>query len=505
MLPIAVSSILMATAGYCIGRFRARHTEQARRDSETVFRIFDNAQMGLFRARIDGTAILEANHKVASLLGYEDRDELLMECVPRNHWVDSTDWEAVLESLVSHGEVSNYETEFYRLDGSKVWVRLTGRLCNSGQCFEGVIEDITARVLAEERLRYLSYHDSLTGLYNRAFIDEELVRRADDLDVSIAIGDVNGLKLINDAFGHQYGDQLLIRVADALRRASGPECVIGRWGGDEFVIMLPRLKPDETTRIVEAINAACEEERCGSLMPSISLGIATRRGLDEDLIDVIRRAEERMYRQKLFEGGSIRSTIIASLTNALRERSLETEEHVERTRQLAIALGKRLGLSAHRSAALSLMAILHDIGKIMIPDHILNKEQPLTQEEWEIVRKHPEAGYRIAQASPDLAPVSEAILAHHEWWDGSGYPRGLKGEDIPLLARIIALVDAYDTMVYGRPYQKVLTKEEALQELKQGASVQFDPHLVELFVEMITETSISPPETDHPGGELSAH
>ncbi|NMB26269.1 MAG: diguanylate cyclase [Firmicutes bacterium] len=489
-----------------MGRFKARQIEQKPRDSETIFRIFDNAQVGLFRTRVTGTAVLEANHIAATLLGYKDRDELLSKCVPKNHWVDPRARAVVVESLVSTGEVSNYETEFYRLDGSTVWVRLAGRLCNSGQCFEGVVEDISARVSAEERLRYLSYYDSLTGLHNRAFVEEELLRRANNPDVAIAIGDVNGLKLINDAFGHQYGDQLLIRVANALRRACGPDCVIGRWGGDEFVIVLPELEPDGANKVMEAINSACEAEQCGSLLPSISLGLATRRGLHEGLGDVISRAEERMYRQKLFEGSSIRSAIIASLTNTLRERSLETEEHAERTRELATALGRRLGLSANRSAALSLMATLHDIGKVMIPDHILTKKDPLTQEEWEIIKKHPEAGYRIAQASPDLAPISEAILAHHEWWDGSGYPRGLKGEDIPLLARIIALVDAYDAMVYGRPYQGVLTREEALQELQRGAGVQFDPYLVGLFVEMVTEAATLPPHTvrDHPVEELGA-
>jgi HD-GYP domain-containing protein (c-di-GMP phosphodiesterase class II) len=132
------------------------------------------------------------------------------------------------------------------------------------------------------------------------------------------------------------------------------------------------------------------------------------------------------------------------------------------------------------------MATLHDIGKIMIPDHIFVKPE-LTAEDWEIVKKHPEAGYRITQASPDLALISEGILAHHEWWDGSGYPRGIKGEDIPLIARIIALVDAYDVMVYGRPYQTVMTKEEALVELRRSAGVQFDPHLVDVFVEMLAE------------------
>ena len=136
-------------------------------------------------------------------------------------------------------------------------------------------------------------------------------------------------------------------------------------------------------------------------------------------------------------------------------------------------------------AALALLATLHDIGKVTVDDYILRTPGPLTPQEWEEIRKHPEVGYRITLASPELAPISGAILAHHEWWDGSGYPRGLKGEEIPLIARIIALVDAYDVMIHGRPYRPAMTKKQVIEEIRRVAGKQFDPRLVEVFTQML--------------------
>ena len=193
-----------------------------------------------------------------------------------------------------------------------------------------------------------------------------------------------------------------------------------------------------------------------------------------------------MYSQKLTESSSHRSAILAFLTSTLREKSFETEEHAQRTRKLALDIGKALGLGESDLSALALLATLHDIGKVSVEDSILRKPGPLTPQEWEEIRKHPDVGYRITLASPELASISEAILAHHEWWDGTGYPRGLKGEEIPLLARIIALVDAYDVMTHGRPYRQAMTKEQAIQEMRRLAGEQFDPRLVEVFTGMLS-------------------
>lgn len=464
---------------------KRRMQEKIRISEETYRNLFYNAQVGLFRSRLTDGIILEANHQIAHMFGYESREEFMDEFVAKEHYANQADRDEMLRMLEKAGEVMHYEAQFHRKDGSKVWMLYSARMYSEEGWLEGVMQDITTRVQAEEKLRYLSYHDVLTGLYNRVFLEEEMGRLADDEDLCIILGDVNGLKLVNDAFGHREGDRLLVRIANILRRAAGEESIVARWGGDEFAIILPSCEKRNPAAVLQAIREGCQQEGCGAVMPSLALGMARRRGLHESLEDVIIRAEDRMYRQKLSESSSIRSAILASLTNTLREKSFETEEHAERTRKLATDMGRRLGLFESTLEELSLMATLHDIGKIATPDHILTKEGPLTAEEWEVIKKHPEVGYRITHASPDLAPIAESILAHHEWWDGGGYPRGLQGEEIPLVARIIALVDAYDVMTHGRPYKPAMTKQEALAELQRCAGSQFDPNLVEVFVEMI--------------------
>jgi HD-GYP domain-containing protein (c-di-GMP phosphodiesterase class II) len=201
--------------------------------------------------------------------------------------------------------------------------------------------------------------------------------------------------------------------------------------------------------------------------------------------EVIKLAEDRMYRNKLAESISERNNIIALIKNTLVEKSFETEEHCTRMKERATQMGNRLGLSQSLIDDLILLALLHDVGKIAIDERILLKPDKLTNEEWEIVKKHPEVGYRIALTTPELVVIAEAILVHHERWDGMGYPRGLKGNEIPLLSRIISIIDAYDTMAYGRPYKKAVSHKKALDEIKKNSGTQFDPTLVDIFINIL--------------------
>lgn len=189
-----------------------------------------------------------------------------------------------------------------------------------------------------------------------------------------------------------------------------------------------------------------------------------------------------MYRNKLMERASSRHDILSSLEQSLRETSHETEEHAERMRQMAVAMGLSLGLQDDQVNELALLAALHDIGKIAIPRHVLEKQGRLSPSEWEMVKRHPEIGYRIAMSINYLAPIAESILAHHERWDGTGYPQGLKGEDIPLNARIVSVVDAFDAMTSERAYRKKLDYGLAAREMAHCAGTQFDPRLVEVFL-----------------------
>ena len=190
-------------------------------------------------------------------------------------------------------------------------------------------------------------------------------------------------------------------------------------------------------------------------------------------------------KRKMLKTESVHSLMIMSLRKTLQEKSFETEEHIDRLRMIAQKLGGKVGLSLSQSEELSLIAVLHDIGKVTIAGSILLKAGKLTKKEWKTMKRHPEIGYKIASSSPQLAPIAECILYHHEWWDGNGYPRGLKGKNIPLLSRIITIVDAYDVMINGRPYKDPMTHEEVIEELKRCAGIQFDPELVKNFIQVI--------------------
>lgn len=351
-----------------------------------------------------------------------------------------------------------------------------------------VLRDITERKAAEERIKYLSFHDRLTDLYSRDYFEEEL-RRFDtsrELPLSLIMGDVNGLKLVNDVFGHQEGDTLLRKIADALKGACRKEDMVARWGGDEFVVLLPRTTEPLAMEFAKRVRNLCTETDGTPIQPSIALGIATKEEPDQDLRDVLRNAEDRMYRNKLMDRKSTRSAIIYSLQKTVQERSMEMGEHAMRLKGIALDVGRAVGLPDDKLDELSLLAMLHDIGKIAIPDQILGKPGRLLPEEWEAMQGHLEIGYRIVESTPELAHIGEALLAHHEWWDGTGYPKKLKGEQIPLISRILAIADAYDVMTHDRPYRKAITTQDALREIKQCEGTQFDPHLVDVFVKIMS-------------------
>ena len=189
-----------------------------------------------------------------------------------------------------------------------------------------------------------------------------------------------------------------------------------------------------------------------------------------------------MYTNKLLERKSIYNSILASLERMLWEKSHETKEHAERLKGLIIKLGKSVNLPQNKLDELVLLSTLHDIGKVAVPDDILLKRGKLNQEEWKIIRRHPEIGYNIAKSTPQIAVVADDILAHHEWWDGSGYPQGLKGDDIPINSCITSIVDAYDVMVSGRPYKEPISDDAAKEELKRCSGIQFSPLLVDRFI-----------------------
>lgn len=344
--------------------------------------------------------------------------------------------------------------------------------------------DITERKLIEEKIRYKSYHDELTGLHNRAYFNENLKHLNSEkyMPLSMILADLNGLKITNDTLGHKAGDQLLIRISRILEETCREEDIIARIGGDEFVILLPNTTKEVVRVICQRIKEACNQSPKDPIKPSVALGYATKKNVSKAIEVVFKKAEDNMYHNKMYESESSNTTILESLETLLRETTNETLEHSQRLKTMAVAMGKALNLSEQVINELSSLADLHDLGKVAIPEEILLKEEPLTIEEWEGIKRHPELGFKIASSSPKLTQIANGILSHHERWDGTGYPEGLSKEEIPLIARIISIVDAYDVMTNGRPYKKAISSSQAIKELRTCSGSQFDPELVDIFI-----------------------
>ena len=465
---------------------------QALEESEQRYRaLFENNPIGLFRYDTKGY-ITDLNQYMLQVLGASSKEQLthLDQLAASDKEMSLIKYE--LLETGEEGKSGSGEIHFVSSWGREVWLQYKANPVydQTGKVIEVIVacEEISERKQAEERIRYLSFNDPLTGLYNRAFFQEEMKRldTSRQLPMSIIMGDLNSLKLINDAFGHQKGDAVLKAAAEVLRSCCRKEDIIARLGGDEFVVLLPMTNAEAADEICERIKNSCRKTEEAIDQVSLSLGMATRTDITQDLEDVMREAEDRMYRNKLIESRNIRSSFILSLERTLREKSHETEEHTARLRQMSTMIGRGMRMSEPELDSLSLLADLHDIGKIAIPSTILDKADLLSVEEWETMKKHPEIGYRIALSTPELVPIAEAILAHHEYWDGNGYPLGLREEKIPLLARILTVCDAYDVMVNGRLYREAISKPEALQELQRCAGTQFDPSVVKVFVEKMS-------------------
>lgn len=342
---------------------------------------------------------------------------------------------------------------------------------------------------ANEEISFLSYSDKLTGLKNRAHMERmfSVLDKNKDGKYNIIMGDLNGLKLTNDALGHVEGDKLLCLIGKILTESCEANDIVSRWGGDEFVILTLGKDEAYANNLISRIKDKCENGMDFHFKISIAWGHAAPDEENQDTEAVMNLAEKRMYRSKLMEDQSARSIAINSLLKTLNAKHSETEEHTIRIKNLSFRLGKRIGLTAEKLDELELLSSLHDIGKIGIPEQVLMKPGKLTDEEWTIMKTHCDIGYRIASSSPEFAHIANEILAHHERYDGTGYPNRLKGEEIPLLARIINIVDSFDVMTHKRVYKEAFDKDYVREEYKRCAGTQFDPHIAKEFVAMLEE------------------
>ena len=391
----------------------------------------------------------------------------------------------------------SYEYRLIKSTGENIWVMEKGQYIfnHQGQveALEGLILDISDRKRSEQEADYLLKHDYQTGIYNRIFYNKEKSRldTKECLPLSIIFADINGLKSVNNALGHDFGDLMIKITAQKLASNCRSEDILFRLGGDEFGILLPNTDEMSVNRILVQIKESCVEYNSNikneMAKINLSLGCATKDILEVSMESVVQLAEENMYRWKLLERKSLHSAFVSSMQTALFARSQGTEEHAERLAQLTKIVGMQLHLRPLELNELQLLATLHDIGKVGITDLILNKPGKLTPEEWTEMKKHSEIGYRIAVSSPELRPIADYILTHHERWDGKGYPRGISGEAIPLISRILAVADAYDAMTQDRSYRKAMSKTDALDEIERNKGTQFDPNVARVFLDLLKD------------------
>lgn len=459
----------------------------------TFQRIFEGSSDTIFI--IEKSIIVDCNLAAINHFGYNHKEEI----IGKNFWeispekqLDGLNSKEKLQTIIKEININSkarFEWWHIKKDGAKfpVEVIMTSILIGGRKVLHALCRDVSERKELEDKLVYLSYRDQLTNLYNRRFFEEKLksIDVEGNLPLTLVIGDVNGLKLINDSFGHAVGDELLKSVADVIVSCCRIDDIIARLGGDEFVILLPKTKSYEAEHIINNIKALAQDNKFQLIDISISFGWETKIKIGENISEIFKRAEDQMYKNKLFEGPSMRGKTVTAIISTLHEKNKREEQHSHRVSELCKKTGEALNLNETQIQELKMVGLLHDIGKIAIDENILNKPGKLSDEERSEINRHPEIGYRILSTVNDMTEIAQYVLYHHERWDGSGYPKGLKGDEIPFVSRIITIADSYDAMTSERSYRSALSEEVATQELQKNVGIQFDAELVSVFIEKV--------------------
>ena len=467
-----------------------KQMEIALRESEKRFiNLYEKAPLG-YQSLDENGCFVDVNQTWLQMMGYA-KEEVIGKWF--GDFLAQEYVEAFRERFPLFKKLGSIHSEFIMIhkNNDPIFIAFDGQI---GHKIDGsfdrtycILKDITEEKKREEEINYLSFHDHLTGLYNRRFYEEELNRLDTErnLPLTLIMGDVDGLKLINDTFGHIKGDELLIKVAQAIRSSCRSDDIVARLGGDEFIIILPRADASEAKKLVARIHKYLKNERIENLDISVSFGFETKKSMSQDTNKLLKDTEDTMYQHKLYESSSMRSETINLIMKALFEKNNREMLHSSRVAQICQDLALKMNLAKEIVNRIRITGLMHDIGKIAIDEKILNSSDTLTQEEWREIKKHPEIGYRILSSSSEFFEISRDVLQHHERWDGKGYPNGLKGDEISIQARIIAIADTYDAMMSDRAYRQAFSKKKVIAEMRRCAGKQFDPEIVEAFIEMV--------------------
>jgi len=485
-------------------RAEAEESYRRARESEERFRgAFEGAPIGMVLVSFDSDGrggVTQVNRAMCDITGHTAEHLCGSDLQDVVH-PDDTHLGADAVGKLARGDETRaqFELRYIHADGHTVWVSVSLSLlrAESGEPGYAIaqVQDVTERKLASEELAHLAMHDPLTGLGNRRSLLADLQGRLDrataERPLMLQLFDLDGFKTYNDTFGHPAGDALLVRMAHRLQTGLEGHATAYRMGGDEFCV-LSLLSSDDREAIVRIGDDALAERgegfevtaSYGSVMLPAEAATAT---------EALREADRRMYMRKSSNSRSSAGRQSADvLLRILSERSPSLGMHLDVVTELVDLVACRLELHDEERAPLLQAASLHDVGKAAIPDEILSKPGPLDDDEWALIRRHTLVGERIVAAAPALVAASKLIRSSHERLDGNGYPDQLRGEDVPLGSRIIAVCDAYDAMVSDRPYRPKLESEEALAELRRCAGTQFDPRVVRVFCDVLPEVVLRP-------------
>ncbi|MPM35575.1 hypothetical protein SDC9_82168 [bioreactor metagenome] len=476
--------------------------------NKTLQLIFDTTPDAFFITSLQSGTIEKANDIFYMLTGFPKEEVIGKTAISLGLWNNPKERQRFIKELKENLQLDNFEMDIRKKGNTIITVLISAKVMNiNGEEYViNVARDISERKKAEELLKssekryrdlaedikYLSYHDQLTGLYNRRFYEEELKRLDTErnLPLTLIMADVNGLKLTNDAFGHLAGDKLIKEIAEIFKNNFRQDEIIARIGGDEFIILLPQIDTKEAQEIMSRVNESFRNKQLDNMILSVSFGLATKYEVNKEITEIYIEAEDQMYRTKLIESNNMKNKTIELITRTFNEKNEVEKHHAERVSELCKNTATILGLSKDEVQKFKTAGLLHDIGKTGIDEKILSKQGKLDANEWLQIKRNPEIGYQLLKSSNEFSHISELVLAHHERWDGKGYPKGLKGEEIPFESRVIAIADAYDAMTNARSYRSPLTSKAAIEELQKNAGTQFDAELVNIFVNKVIKDNL---------------